>query len=286
MLSDIKLRVQNGRVQMTQMGQKSIRFASRIIQNQASIHFDVDMKDIPHMDGFFSSTCDPYFIVYDGNRDGRTRGKINPNGGDLSLFVSSVNRNTKNWRTHWWGRNTQNSIKVNKFSKLKWVTNTDLQFRFRFSFFDHDKDGTDDFIGADKKDWDLHEKPHLGFDFDLRVLKMCRTKHGKYYFETKTRSSKPIDCTAYQPIKLHRKVKGLFGSTLKQKGDVEVRYDLVVRGVRAWSSRMSLFHASIMPLKLQEYHSYRSLIPCKKISARMIVTKNLTRASRSNTGTA
>ena len=45
-----------------------------------------------------------------------------------------------------------------------------------------------------------------------------------------------------------------------------------VRGVRARSARISiisLFRVSVMSLKLQEYHSYRSLIPCKKINARM-----------------
>ena len=45
-----------------------------------------------------------------------------------------------------------------------------------------------------------------------------------------------------------------------------------VRGVRARSARISiisLFHVSVMSLKLQEYHSYRSLIPCKKINARI-----------------
>ena len=43
-------------------------------------------------------------------------------------------------------------------------------------------------------------------------------------------------------------------------------------GVRAWSSRMSLgvrAWSSRMSLKSQEYHSCRSLIPCKKINARM-----------------
>ena len=36
--------------------------------------------------------------------------------------------------------------------------------------------------------------------------------------------------------------------------------DLVRACVRAWYSRVSLFHISIMSLKSQEYHSYRSLI--------------------------
>ena len=41
----------------------------------------------------------------------------------------------------------------------------------------------------------------------------------------------------------------------------EKLYVVFERGIRAWSSRMSLlFHVSVMPLKLQEYHSYRSLI--------------------------
>ena len=40
-----------------------------------------------------------------------------------------------------------------------------------------------------------------------------------------------------------------------------------VRGVRAWSSRISLlFRVSVVSLKLQEYHSYRSFVPCKKIT--------------------
>ena len=40
-----------------------------------------------------------------------------------------------------------------------------------------------------------------------------------------------------------------------------------VRGVRAWSSRISLFFMFLLlSLKLQEYHSYRSFVQCKKIT--------------------
>ena len=64
-----------------------------------------------------------------------------------------------------------------------------------------------------------------------------------------------------------------------------------VRGVRAWSSRTLLFHVSVMSLKLQEHHSNRSLIPCKKITRKstlgciLCYDEYITRASRSNTGT-
>ena len=46
---------------------------------------------------------------------------------------------------------------------------------------------------------------------------------------------------------------------------------VTVRGVRAWSSRVSLFRVSVMSLKVQEYHSYRLFIPHEnhsKINAR------------------
>ena len=53
-----------------------------------------------------------------------------------------------------------------------------------------------------------------------------------------------------------------------KKGEnlVVVPHDRVVavRGVRAWSSRMSFFHVSIVSLKLQECHSYHSLISARK----------------------
>ena len=47
---------------------------------------------------------------------------------------------------------------------------------------------------------------------------------------------------------------------------------VTVRGVRAWSSRVSLFRVSVMSLKVQEYHSYRLFIPHEnhsKINARV-----------------
>ena len=47
-----------------------------------------------------------------------------------------------------------------------------------------------------------------------------------------------------------------------------------VRGVRARSARISiisLFHVSVMSLKLQEYNSYRPFIPCKKITRKSIL---------------
>ena len=69
--------------------------------------------------------------------------------------------------------------------------------------------------------------------------------------------------------------------------------DRILYVIRARSARIliiSLFHVSILPLKLHEYHSYRSPTPQEnqsKINARMHarISKNLTHASRSNTGT-
>ena len=161
------------------------------------------------------------------------------------------------------GRNTQNSIKVSKFSKLKWVTNTDLQFRFRFSFFDQDKDGTDDFIGADKKTG-IYMKTSLGIWLDLRVLKICRTKHGKYYFETKPRSSKPIDCTPHiSQLKLHRKVKGLLGSSYETEARCGSAlrfgmYSVFERGVRECHFFMLLSCHSNYKNITRIAHSYRA----------------------------
>ena len=68
----------------------------------------------------------------------------------------------------------------------------------------------------------------------------------------------------------------------------------LVCGVRACCSsakRENFNHFSVMSLKLQEYHSYRSLVPCKKITRKSTLEctfcydEYITRASLSNTGT-
>ena len=57
--------------------------------------------------------------------------------------------------------------------------------------------------------------------------------------------------------------------------------------VRTWFLIISLFHVSVMSLKLQQYHSYRSLIPCKKMTRKSTLEctfcydEYITRASRS-----
>lgn len=249
MLSDMKLRIQNGHVQITQMGQKSIRFASRIIQNQASIHFDVDVEDLPCSDGFFSSTIDPYFIVYDGNTNTTTRGNINPNEMDKVLFTSCVKKNAKNGITHWRFGEKQ-TIEVKKFSTMKWApNNSELQFRFRFSFFDKDKDGEDDFLGADKKDWDLYSKPHLGCDFDLKKIEHKICARQVYVF---------------QKIQLHRKVKSLFGSAkLKHQGRAEVRFEISV------SAKGRTRLASIVA-QLASKSAHQALLQCEAACLEML----------------
>ena len=75
------------------------------------------------------------------------------------------------------------------------------------------------------------------------------------------------------------------GKAISFKDDED---DREVRGVRAWSSRMSLFHVSVMLLKLRKYHSYHSLISARKSLEKqyiLVYDEYLTRASRSNTGT-
>ncbi len=67
--------------------------------------------------------------------------------------------------------------------------------------------------------------------------------------------------TLFQCLLLDRKIVLMSHKPWKLTDTFET-----VRGVRAWSSRMSLFHVSIMPLKLQKYHSYCSFIPWKKIT--------------------
>ena len=49
--------------------------------------------------------------------------------------------------------------------------------------------------------------------------------------------------------------------------------------------REALFHASTMPLKLQEYHSYRSLIPCKKITRKSMLECTLDYMTKTRTPT-
>ena len=55
--------------------------------------------------------------------------------------------------------------------------------------------------------------------------------------------------------------------------------------VRGVPSKFQFFMFSITSLKLEEYHSHLSLIPKSTLEFKVEYYENLTRASRSNTGT-
>ena len=88
-------------------------------------------------------------------------------------------------------------------------------------------------------------------------------------FDSKSRAFQSVQTVR----KIHDTVRGNMEKSMpKQKWMTQ--YDMcLVRGVRAWSSRMSLFRVSVVSLTLQEYHSYRSFKLCKKIIRKSMHTR-------------